>query len=181
MPLLAQAQTPIPSPPPGTKRLWSGVPDQILPVQFRRQEADNWCWAACGQMLIDFYKARAVSQCLMASTHFGLACCPRPLDKDCDHGAWPEDVYPAYGLGLDRLGWPLDEHDLADELQRRAPVEVYYRWSGPGAHVALVVGRYANGDFLVHDPWFGSGPRSHRNILEGYGLGAWTMTYRTEG
>jgi hypothetical protein len=153
--------------------------DVLLAVPYYRQEQANWCWAACCEMLIDFYRRTQTSQCSMASTNFGLQCCHSPLPNGCDQGEWPENVYSRYGIDLSIDQHALSDADVLAELRAGCPLEVYYAWDGGGAHVALVVGRHSNGDYLVHDPWYGAGRRTGAAVRDGYGLGAWTMTYRT--
>jgi hypothetical protein len=130
-------------------------------------------------MLIGYYGLSAVTQCTMASDEFGLACCTTPLDPGCDHGAWPESAYGRYHVAATLAERSYTADELRGQVDQESPVEVYYEWTGGGAHVAVVAGYYENGDFLVHDPWYGSGRRTHQQIESGYGLGAWTMTYET--
>lgn len=176
--LRSQKPVPIPVPAPSPPGAPGGL-GIVLTVPYQRQEQVNWCWAACGAMLIGYYGKPPVTQCAMASRNFGRQCCAMPLENGCDRGEWPESVYHLYGVTLS-----VDEHAIGDgevvgELRAGRPVEVYYAWTGGGAHVAIVVGRLGNGDYLVHDSYYGSGPRTEDAVRTGYGLGAWSRTYRT--
>lgn len=157
-----------------------GAPgDVILPVPFIHQQQGNWCWAACLEMLLGFYGQALASQCQMASRKFGRSCCAAPLDPVCDQGAWPETVYADFGIAVRRWEHPFSDADVASFVAARIPLEIYYAWAGMGAHVAVLAGRFANGDLLIHDPWYGTGRRSYQAVVTAYGLGDWTKTYET--
>ena len=66
-----------------------------LQVTLRAQQADNWCWAASGQMIME-YLGQSVAQCLQANNRLHRTdCCNRPVPKECDKGGWPE--FDKYG------------------------------------------------------------------------------------
>jgi hypothetical protein len=149
----------------------------MLAVPYIRQEQDNWCWAACCEMLIALLNKSHTSQCQMASTQFRLVCCSKPIGHGCDTGCWPEDAYTKFGVQITRLERPMNAAEVDNELSAGRAVEVYYAWSGNGAHVALITGKYANGDYEVHDPWYGEGPRTLDQINSAYGMGNWRLSY----
>lgn len=76
-----------------------------LPVTLHPQETQNWCWAASGQMVMD-YLGHNVSQCVQANNRFGrndcceIDLCPTPTEPPtydasgncvgCPCGGWPE-------------------------------------------------------------------------------------------
>ena len=83
-----------------------------LPVTLHPQETANWCWAASGQMVMD-YLGNNVSQCTEANNRFyrsdccNLALCPYPDAPTydtagncvgCACGGWPARSSPD--------GWP---------------------------------------------------------------------------
>lgn len=172
---------PIPIPnAPAAALVAPGAPaDDLLRVPFIRQQQLNWCWAACCEMLLQFHSLTPASQCQMASHVFGRTCCAAPLHPDCDQGAWPDDVYGDFGVWVRRWDQVFSEGEVEAFIAAKTPLEVYYAWTGGKAHVAIIVGRFANGDLLVHDPSYGTGRRSYRAVVSAYGLGAWTMTYET--
>lgn len=153
----------------------------LLPIPYISQSETNWCWAACGEMLFSHYGRVPHTQCDLASSQFGLACCPSPgAPAACDLGCWPDASYPAKGLGTTRVWGSLTSAQLRAELGRGRAVQVCYQWTGGSAtHVALIVGEYASGDFEVFDPWpaYGRGARSYSQILGAYGLGSWVLSF----
>jgi hypothetical protein len=132
-------------------------------------------------MLVDHYKHRLVPQCDFASAMFGLTCCQPPLARGCDEGAWPEDIDDHFGINVTKIGRAATDSEVVAQLGAGSPVEVYYAWTGGGAHVALIAGRSPNGDYLVLDPWYGQGTRSPESVRTGYGGGSWDASYWTQG
>ena len=179
MPLSVLGGTPIPygpafmaAPPPGAGQRLLGVP-------YLRQEQSNWCWDACCVMFLTYRGGPAPPrQCDVATRQFGAACCNTPTSSACDQGCWPENAFPNWAINFNRLGATIPFADIVTEIDAGRPVEVYYAWNGVGAHVALVIGYYANQDLEVNDPWYGPGRRAYGYVLSGYGQGAWRITYR---
>jgi hypothetical protein len=153
---------------------------QRLPVQYFQQSQGNWCWAACCQMVFDYYHTNALQQCDLASAQFGASCCVNPSGPVCNQGEWPDSVYPKYNVGFTRLDASMSQGDVAAEIAAGRPVEVYYAWAGGrSAHVALIVGVLDNNQVWVHDPWaaYGSRPLPFSYVQSAYNLGAWTISY----
>lgn len=147
------------------------------PIPFIRQEQDNWCWAACGEMIIRGMGFGQIRQCDMASARAGAACCQTPDSAECDQGAWPEVEYIKHGVDLDGRSGSLSRPDVRGELDRGRPVEVYFAWDNGGAHVALIVEEGSRDMWRIHDPWYGTALRSFDDIASGYGMGRWSYTY----
>src|SRR5262249_8571025 len=104
MPLRVSTRIPIWSPPtpepitegPGdirhvTQPSHSSLPirastSRILQVPMIKQDEDNWCWAACIQMIMAFFK-QPLGQCSVAGLLFeNRDCCAnrRSCDEGCD-------------------------------------------------------------------------------------------------
>jgi hypothetical protein len=67
-----------------------------LPVTNCAQEADLLCWAACGQMVMDFWKT-AVSQCAQVERRSGdRGCCDNHGRSLCNQSGWPQ--FPEWGF-----------------------------------------------------------------------------------
>ena len=173
MPIASTARISVPLAAP------AGAPGLAMPViNYVVQSENNWCWAACGEMLYQGLQGLAKSQCSLASSLFGLTCCPSPgAPRECDQGAWPDQVYPP-GLPTKRLP-PLTLGGIRAELAAGKLVQVCYRWRNGGRHVALIVAEHPNGDFEVFDPWrgYGAGPRTLSQINSAYGLGRWEFSF----
>jgi hypothetical protein len=183
MPLRAMQGTPIPAPPPSAAAFASAPPGAaatMLSIPYVRQVGDNWCWAACCEMV--FSQAPALdplTQCDLAEEEFRGGCCNVPVSNACDQPNWPDTVYNRHQFNYVRESRALSFDEVKKEINANRPVEVYYAWNTAGAHVAVIVGYYANGDVEVYDPWKdnGPGPRAFDFVLAAYGRGAWTMSY----
>lgn len=153
------------------------APPPLLPVPYYAQLQSNWCWAACSQMVFGYYHTNSLQQCDLASRQFNQLCCANPSAAACDQGEWPENVYPKYHMGFSIIKASMSFSDVANEIAQQRPVEVYYAWTGGGAHVALITGVYDNNDVWVDDPYYGAGRRAFSAVQSGYGLGQWTISY----
>jgi len=67
------------------------------------QEETLWCWAACGEMVMEKVRGRNIDQCDEANRRFGMNdCCPprgRPRPSACNQTSWPE--FDKYDLRAD--------------------------------------------------------------------------------
>jgi len=148
-----------------------------LAVPYYRQEQDLWCWAACGRMLVSFLRLPDAAQCDFAEAAFHGGCCTTPGSRTCNNGYFPENSYGGFGIAIAKPISQTSQATLDGELGAGRPIEVTYHWKNGGAHVALVTGRYPNGTYEVHDPWYGPGPRKLSEISLGYGIGRWANSY----
>jgi hypothetical protein len=178
MPLRVRTVVPIPFQHGLRNRFAAPAPGAPAPlaVPYIKQEQTNWCWAACCEMVFDFNSV-TVRQCDMATSQFGGNCCVTPSSAVCNQGNWPENVYPQYTFQCLRTNAAFTAAAVQTEINAGRPVEVYYAWTGGGAHVALIIGYYDNGDFEVNDPWYGPGRRTDASVRAAYNFGAWTITY----
>jgi hypothetical protein len=179
MPLRVRMVVPIPFQHGLRNRFAAPAPGAPAPlaVPYIKQEQTNWCWAACCEMVFDFNSVVTVRQCDMATSQFGGNCCVTPSSAVCNQGNWPENVYPQYTFQCLRTNAAFTAAAVQTEINAGRPVEVYYAWTGGGAHVALIIGYYDNGDFEVNDPWYGPGRRTDASVRAAYNFGAWTITY----
>jgi hypothetical protein len=132
-------------------------PDRFtLPVQLHPQETEVWCWAATGQMTMEFL-GLSVSQSEQANRALRRNDCGQiPIPRPCIRGG--EILIRPYGFSYDVSTTPLNEGAIAYQLYGlRKPVPFGWRFPGGGGHAALVVGyaRQADGTFLVEclDPY----------------------------
>lgn len=146
-----------------------------LPVQRHPQETSNWCWAASGQMVMD-YLSHNVSQCTEANNRFGrtdccnIDLCPSPTETPqydrnmncigCPCPGWPE--FDKYGFTFKRthdtaLSWEDLRTQISNEPNcKRKPFAFSWHWSGGGGHMMVVKGylTLANTNYVVIlDPW----------------------------
>lgn len=102
------------------------------------QQQSNWCWAASGEMTMNFFGAN-VQQCDEANKRFGLStCCNSPTPAACDNGGWPE--FDKYGFTADHtsdaaLTW---EQVKSQIYCHKAPFCISWHWSSGGGHMMVI-------------------------------------------
>ena len=142
---------------------------KIWTVPLHGQDATEWCWLACAQMVAEMAAAGVgLQQCVLAEKYAAGAtncCSSSPPPDNCNDGGSQttiEQLYTDNNLGFQPTpvaGQPA-EGDLVTMLLK-GPVQAF--WSTPDqAHVALVVGFQSLPDgsslYVINDPWpVGSG------------------------
>ena len=152
--LMASASGP-PCVPPGTSS---------LKVTLRPQKTDMWCWAASGEMVMEYF-GKLVDQCTQAYNRFGRSdCCMSPTPKECIVGGWPE--FEKYGFVYKTtvnaaLSWENVEGQLAPHVASincgSSPFAFTWRWIGGGGHMMVATGYKIDSDgkryVFVNNPW----------------------------
>jgi hypothetical protein len=182
VPLAVQA-TPIPiEPTQAGPELEDAAAEGVLAVPWVQQRAEQWCWAACIQMIENF-RGVQVDQCQIAGRIFQTPiCCQTPEDPACNKWLSPGDVIPAYnacGLAA-MLTFSTALELLANEIAAGRPVQAGLVGSNNSGHAALVcgTGMAAQGPVLqVNDPYYGAGSVYYENFLRAYGYGSWRYTW----
>ena len=176
--------------------------ERKLGVPRRRQRQDDWCWAACVDMVLHYYGLREVEQCEIVGHKIKRAdCCDDPRNEEFSVPCAPKfmrGVWASWGFDArshlprkGRLGW-ISEAALKRELDAGRPVEIGLSWSNGGGHAVVVRGwREGRGRtyFYVNDPWNWAGdPRdeffaegvgqvSYQELRTAYGMGRWKWTW----
>jgi hypothetical protein len=110
-----------------------------LPVDLLPQQQDEWCWAASGQMIMNYLGA-SVSQCDEANQLGGRSdCCNSPTPAACDFPGWPQ--FANYGFSSASVNDALSWNDLWTQFDsHRSPVAFSWDWTGGGAHMMVAIG-----------------------------------------
>lgn len=135
----------------------------LLDVPLIGQETNSWCWAASGQMVMQWFGI-SVSQCRQATYQFGQAagvnCCTQPTPSPCISGGQVEISH--YGFTYNQLGASSWLGQSQIETQIYTQVEPWIiNPNGPHfGHVLVAVGyvdftSIVPNLFLVgiNDPW----------------------------
>jgi len=159
-----------------------------LAFTMRGQEQNNWCWAAVGTSIGDFYSERQTEQCAFASDVLGLpagACCGTSSGGRCDKPWYLDRALAAAGC-FERLDGVAGFGDVRGEVDAGQPLGVRVQWAQGGGHFMTIAGYRTGGSgqriVTVHDPW---GPKVLDLAIEGldggYGTdrGRWTHSYYT--
>jgi hypothetical protein len=186
--MLQQSLRPIPAfgPPPDDAK--------TLPVPCVLQgSALNWCWAACAEMVLRFYKRPDACRCKAANFLLNLQCCTSPSAGDCSPPPPPSNcdmpcclpdicaIYNHFGVTCTGPVGIISFDDLRDEIRLDRPVQVLYTW-GSTQHVAVVVGfmiRAGKRRVVVNDPWYKCTDWAFSSLLAAYNIGgSWVRTWK---
>lgn len=119
---------------------------ESLPVTTHPQETSMWCWAASGEMVMD-YLGHGVDQCTQANNRFGRTdCCNTPTPGACVQGGWPE--FAKYNFSsVHTTDAALSWTDLKRQISRsryckKRPFAFTWYWPGGGGHMMVAKGYY---------------------------------------
>ena len=140
------------------------------PIPITGQHTSMWCWAASGEMTMNFLGGSVV-QCDEANRRFGRNdCCNSPTPNACVVGGWPE--YQKYGYTADLTSnAPLSWDQVKDQIYcKRTPFAFSWHWSGGGGHMMVLTGytSAAGSNYVVINdplPWAATGGGSQRASL----------------
>ena len=140
-------------------------PISSLPATLHPQETSMWCWAASGQMVMD-YLGHNVTQCVQANKRFNRNDCPcsqctSPVSNPpCVEGGWPE--FGKYGFTFQTTSnAPLTWDSLRDEVANaqycgKRPFAFSWHWPEGGGHMMVVNGYVTvqgTNYVSILDPW----------------------------
>jgi hypothetical protein len=130
--------------------------EKILDVPLYAQQTNMWCWAASGEMIMNYLDpAKDVAQCTQANDYFHLTNCCESF-KNCVKGGWPQ--YDNYGFDYSSTGdgQALSWEQLVAQINSNRPVGFAWHWTGSGGHYMVVKGWEIIDDtnyVHVNDPW----------------------------
>jgi len=115
-------------------------PSALVTVPVTGQHTSMWCWAASGQMTMNYHGA-SVTQCDEANKRFGRTdCCNTPTPAACVVGGWPE--YPKYGFSsVHTSNAALSWNQIREEIYcRKRPFAFTWHWPSGGGHMMVISG-----------------------------------------
>lgn len=157
-------------------------PTALLGALLRYQGQKQWCWAACVEMILDYYSIGHSGQCGFAEWLFGQKCCGSPGAPGCNKPCAVADVsriYCQWGLACKTHLSTVGIAVVQQEVNQGRPVQVGFSLSSSG-HLALIIGHGsdAGGAFvMLHDPEYGTGSVHTGYLSTAYGLGTWRWTW----
>jgi hypothetical protein len=126
---------------------WCNPPAEwYLPVTLRGQETPSWCWAASGEMIMEYMGAH-IEQCDEANKQFTdqsgnprTDCCNKPVPWQCIDGGWPE--FGKYGFTSSRISdealkWKKVKSQIYCE---KKPFAFSWKFNGGGGHMMVAIG-----------------------------------------
>ncbi|MBV9123045.1 MAG: C39 family peptidase [Planctomycetes bacterium] len=142
--------------------------EQVLPSPFHPQEHDNWCWAASGQMVMEYLgdPSKDYTQCAQVDKKLNKqgACSPPTGDpfqqwrQIYDVTGWPQ--FDQFGFTAksteSRPDKFLSWQEIKQQIQSKRPFCFTIEWLQLGGHMVVVRGyRVSGGDreVLIYDPY----------------------------
>jgi len=111
-----------------------------LNVTLFPQLTDQWCWAASGQMVMD-YEGTSVSQCAQANQKFGMSdCCNSPTPSACVKPGFPQFQHWGFNSQQTASGTALTLAQLTSQFDLAQPVAYTWRWTSGGGHMMVARG-----------------------------------------
>lgn len=124
----------------------AGAVEKLLPVTTRWQETSQWCWAASGEMIMEYIGTsttppRETPQCYQANQGFGRTdCCTCPTPAGCVSPGWPQFDTWGYNSTTTAWGTALTWAQVTNEINSGRPFMLSWAWHGGGAHALVGIG-----------------------------------------
>lgn len=114
-------------------------PKALLPEPLHGQHQSNWCWAASGQMVTEYF-GHGVSQCQQVNDQAGMSsCCDNPTPAACNVGGTTH--IDNYGFTRTVAASPVLYKSLQCELSSDKRAMIFdLRWDGGGGHTITLIG-----------------------------------------
>lgn len=116
------------------------APEEYLPVTLRLQETSEWCWAASGEMIMEYLGA-TIEQCDEANKRFKSSdCCNSPVPSECVKGGWPP--FRKYDFDFSKtkkkaLSW----NQIKSQIScKKKPFAFTWKYHGKGGHMMVATG-----------------------------------------
>lgn len=121
-----------------------------LGIHMEYQEASNWCWAAAGQAIVNFYGAD-VTQSEVVSYTFGRECTP----ETCNGQHNPTRIFAEYNLqkvGYDYASIGATQEDfMKNRLEHGVPILLLFKHRVVASNHFMVIGGYTPEGFMVYN------------------------------
>ncbi len=148
----------------------------------QQQTQSNWCWAANGASVGNFYWGNGTyTQCGIANAcQSKTTCCSNP--SGCNQYGYLDQALQAARSFDSMAGGTASFAVLQGRVDVGQPVGTRVAWNGGGAHFMMVTGYNNNGNTIViQDPWYGTSTVAYASYPSSYhGGGSWTHTYYTK-
>jgi len=116
-------------------------PNANLLVSLRPQNTVKWCWAASGEMCMEYTGNRRIQQCRQANNRLNRPdCCNINTPMNCIKGGFPE--FEKYGFSANKTtNRELTWDQIKDQIScRRKPVAFSWHWWDGTGHMMVIRG-----------------------------------------
>jgi len=153
-----------------------------LELDMQEQSQTQWCWAACGASIGDYYHGQGTySQCGVANlVQAKTTCCENP--SGCNQPAKLDDALKAADSYQSMVSNSVSFDVLVAQIDANKPVGTRVGWYGGGGHFMAISGYNSKQPkkITIKDPWYGQSVMDYDKYPAQYnGGGNWTHTYYT--
>ena len=148
---------------------------KILPMYRVGQQTIVWCWAACSEMVLNYYQ-HPTPQCYILSTWFSFDCCSFP--NYCKTTGTLQQISTNLnyfgGLNSTVKNSTLTLSEIATEIANNRPIIIAYTNYQSG-HVVVIFGYdLANQLIYIYDPYYYNSQTADYSYIVPYTT---TLTY----
>ena len=170
--------------------LAAAAPDgKVLDMPQLHQQTDNWCWAACAEMVLRYFGHDAAQSKIAERYVAYLKAHNKPHSMGCadtqcavsDFG----EVLKMWGVKADHRPRDIAFSTVRKELDAGRPVIVLLDWFGSDecfldGHFVIICGWHIErGEPMlkVNNPSRGTGLQTYADLVMAYGQGVWKQTW----
>ena len=119
-----------------------GMDSKFLNYVYAHQRGENWCWAACIEMITKYYGVH-IQQEYFAKNHCGIDAygnvrdCPAPVDVITQNLNW---CYKTHCIETPVFRYRPDEDSLIKLMNADMPVVIAYRYGVQIGHAVVLTG-----------------------------------------
>lgn len=160
----------------------SGGTAKRLRSFMERQSQSNWCWAACGASVGNYYHGSgSYTQCGIANKCQGKKTCCTNASGCNQYGRLDKALEAANSYDT-KAAAKASFTTLHDHIDNNQPVGARVKWNGSGAHVMMITGYDTEGEKItIQDPALGTTTIAYASYPAKYhNGGTWTHTYFTK-
>jgi hypothetical protein len=167
----------------GTGTVWAGV----LNVQQHNQEQDQWCWAACSQAILEYYRTiKTQTQIAQYGTngvntwnwYYGSSAADNPNPGDPPRNGINLILLHFAKLATTHYANSLAESSVKSQIDARRPFVIRWAWDSGGGHFVVARGLVSDNMYLM-DPMNGPTINTYSWVVGGSSPGrmhTWTHT-----
>lgn len=140
---------------PRTVNIISRPTQKVLPMYRVGQQTMVWCWAACSEMILNYYQ-RPTPQCYILSTWFNADCCTFPMYCKTTGTLGQISANLEYFGGLQSTvkNGTLTISEIANEIANNRPIIIAYTNFQSG-HVVVIFGYdLTTQSIYIYDPFY---------------------------
>ncbi len=131
------------------------------------QQQDEWCWAASGLTIAEYFGHSGISQntfCDLALGYSTSTACP----NEPGQLSWVQNAFSQLGMAPGQVTGPLSFQGVTSSIDGGRPIETGIYWTAGGGHAQVIYGYNPSTQTISYgDPW-PSSPRYNEMYYSSY-------------